>query len=230
MSARHIPSWLLLAAAAGMVNATALLACQRFVSHVTGTVTRLGMTAEQVSVLAIDFGVVVLCFILGAMSSVVSIQGRTMRGKRPVHALPLILVGATLCLVASLGHLDLFGRFGAEVDTLGDFALLSMLSFAMGMQNASVATSTGQLVRTTHLTGPATDLGVGLASSLYLQGSDRTEVLRVAALRAGKIVAFATGAGLAVPLARNLQYLTFFVPAAFVFTAAFLSFRVARLG
>lgn len=44
----------------------------------------------------------------------------------------------------------------------GDFVLLCGLSFAMGLQNAAVASSTGQLVRTTHPTGPARDLGVHL--------------------------------------------------------------------
>lgn len=42
-SPRHVPSWLLLSAAAGIVNGFAFLTCQQFVTHVTGTLTRLGL-------------------------------------------------------------------------------------------------------------------------------------------------------------------------------------------
>lgn len=34
-SPRHVPSWLLLACAAGIVNGFAFLMCQQFVTHVT---------------------------------------------------------------------------------------------------------------------------------------------------------------------------------------------------
>ena len=52
--------------------------------------------------------------------------------------------------------------------------LLSILSFAMGLQNAAVATSTGLLVRTTHLTGPATDLGIHLVELCFVKGEAHT--------------------------------------------------------
>lgn len=45
-SRRHVPSWLLLSAAAGLVNGFAFLMCEHFVTHVTGTVTRLGLEAH----------------------------------------------------------------------------------------------------------------------------------------------------------------------------------------
>lgn len=47
LSRRHTPSMLLLALAAGAVNAGALAVCERFVTHVTGTVTRIGADAGQ---------------------------------------------------------------------------------------------------------------------------------------------------------------------------------------
>ena len=47
-SARHVPSWLLFAFSAGAVNASALYACNTFVTHVTGTVTRLGAEIARV--------------------------------------------------------------------------------------------------------------------------------------------------------------------------------------
>ena len=43
LSLRHSPSWMLLSLAAGAVNAGAFVVCERFVSHVTGVVSRIGI-------------------------------------------------------------------------------------------------------------------------------------------------------------------------------------------
>jgi uncharacterized membrane protein YoaK (UPF0700 family) len=117
-----------------------------------------------------------------------------------------------------------FGIFGGSVEGPRDFAFLSILAFAMGLQNAAVATSTGQLVRTTHMTGPATDLGVHLTTALYVEGEARKTALRQAFLRAGKIFAFAAGGAVGAALAHTSGYGAFFVPAVVVFLATTLSF------
>jgi uncharacterized membrane protein YoaK (UPF0700 family) len=222
-SARHVPSWLLLSLAAGSVNAGAFMACQRFVTHVTGLTTQLGMDVGMWRLMA-EYGVVVLCFIAGAMASVLALQGRHHRGKQPLHALPLVVVSFMLVAVALSGNAGLFGAFGASVEQPSDFLLLSLLSFAMGLQNATVATSTGMAIRTTHMTGPATDLGVHLASAWFTSGESRRSALRAAALRGGKIVAFASGAALMVPLARASGYLAFLIPGTTILAATALSF------
>ncbi|MDI1449878.1 YoaK family protein [Polyangium sp. 6x1] len=222
-SMRHVPSWILLALAAGSVNAGAFLACQRFVTHITGLTTQLGIDAGLWELMA-EYGVVVLCFIAGAASSVLALQGRRQRGKQPLHAAPLLFVSLMLAGVAVAGHAGLFGPFGASVEEPSDFLLLSLLSFAMGLQNATVSTATGLAVRTTHVTGPATDLGVQLASSFFTLGEARRTALQGAMLRAGKIIAFALGAALMVPAVRAAGYLAFLIPGAFILTATVLSF------
>jgi uncharacterized membrane protein YoaK (UPF0700 family) len=102
--------------------------------------------------------------------------------------------------------------------------LLSLLSFAMGLQNATVATSTGMAIRTTHMTGPATDLGVHLATAFFTGGDARRNALRGAALRGGKIVAFVSGAALMVPVVRVSGYLAFLFPGTIILVATALSF------
>ena len=129
----------------------------------------------------------------------------------------------TLC-VAVLGHAGLFGPFGGDVDELGDFLHLCALGFAMGMQNAAVATSTGQLVRTTHLTGPATDLGVHLADMVVADAATKRLARRHALLRAGKLLSYATGAAVAAALCPRLAYLTPSIPALVIAVANVLSF------
>lgn len=223
-SMRHVPSWLVLTFAAGMVNAAAFMACSRFVAHVSGNLTSLGMETRDV---AVDYAAITGSFIVGAMTSAMLVDGRYHRKKTPLYAAPLVGVAVVLTAIGVLGLSGVFGPFGGSVDGPYDVALLASLAFAMGMQNAAVATSTGLLVRTTHMTGPATDLGVNVATALSAHGETRRVATQHAALRAGKIAAFTAGAALGVAVGLRLSYGVFFAPAALVVGATLLSFARA---
>lgn len=227
-SPRHAPSWLLFTFAAGAVNAAALLACQTYVTHVTGTVTRLGMEVIHFEPF-LDFALVLGCFIGGAMLSGLLINGRAHAGKPPLFGVPLWIAFWLVLFTALGGHFGLLGNFGGAVTHTVDFLLLAILSFAMGLQNAAIATSTGLLVRTTHLTGPATDLGIHLAELMFSKGEALAHAKRHAALRAGKIAAFAAGAAVTVPLAHRVEFLAFLLPAAMMLLAITLSFLPERI-
>lgn len=220
-SRRHLPSWLVLAFAAGAVNAIAFVACSRFVTHVTGSVSHIGL---GIGTLALEGGTILGCFIGGAMVSAMLIDGRYHRGKRPLHAVPLFMTSGLLAIVGVLGIRGTFGPFNGGVEGPQDFLFLSILAFAMGLQNASVATSTGLIVRTTHMTGAATDLGVHLASAFYAEGETRRMALRHASLRAGKIVSFVAGGVAGAALAIELASAAFFIPALLVGGATAVSF------
>jgi uncharacterized membrane protein YoaK (UPF0700 family) len=209
--------------AAGSINGTAVLACQRFVTHVTGSVTRLGVELMHWN-LVLDFALVLLFFVSGAMLAGLLIQGRGHQRLPPFFSVPLWLAAAMTTVIACVGYLGWLGPFGGTVDEPGDFVFLCALSFAMGLQNAAVATSTGQLVRTTHLTGPATDLGVHLAEFVSARGPERHAALQHAALRLGKILSYAAGAAVSVIFVR-LEYLALLVPAAVMVVATLLSFE-----
>ncbi|CAN5379478.1 hypothetical protein BH10PLA2_BH10PLA2_19980 [soil metagenome] len=223
-SPRHLPSWFLLAAAAGMVNGFAFLTCQQYVSHVTGTITRMGLEWPHVGIAA-EYTAVLLSFMLGAVAAVLIIRTGVRRRGRLRWATPLVSVALILSVVAVAGEIKEFGPFGDKVASDPPPALLlALLSFGMGIQNASVALSTGLAVRTTHMTGPTTDVGIHLATALLVKGKERWEALRGAGLRGGKIVAFMVGAGLSVPLASAFGYLALLTPALLILSAAALSF------
>lgn len=227
LSLRHGPSWMLLALAAGAVNAGAFVACERFVSHMTGVVSRIGLDRGAWALL-LEYTLVLVSFIAGAMASVLAIQARAIRGKRPLHAFPLFMVAIILAAVGFAGHLGAFGSIGEPVEEVTDFAFLCVLAFAMGLMNASVATSTALSVRTTHMTGPATDFGVHIATAWLTTGEERKSALRLAALRGGKVVSFCLGAVLMVPAMRAFGYLAFAAPAGLVLVATVRSFSSRR--
>ncbi len=182
---RHTAMMLLLAAAAGAVNAGAFAACDRFVTHVTGTVTRIGIDAGR-WLLMLEYSLVLAAFVFGAMASVIAIQGRALRGKPPLHAAPLFGTVAVLVLTAALGDAGYFGPIGAPAEEAIHFAFLSLLAFGMGLLNATAASSTALAVRVTHMTGPASDFGVHLATAWYCDGEARRQALQLAVLRGGK--------------------------------------------
>lgn len=218
LSLRHMPSWLMFCFAAGSINGIAFSACQRYVTHVTGTVTKLGLEITHWHLL-LDFVLVLVSFVAGAMLAGLLIQGRAHRNQLPYFSLPLWIAALATLGVALSGHFGLLGDFGGDVDETGDFVFLCVLSFAMGLQNAAVATSTGQLVRTTHLTGPATDLGVSLAELCFASGAQLDTARRQAFLRFGKIAAYAAGAAAAFPLATSFEFLSLLLPVAVMIAA-----------
>lgn len=214
---------LVLALAAGAVNAGAFTVCARFVTHVTGTASRVGLDAGQ-WLLMLEYALVLVAFVAGATASVVAIQGRAMRGLQPLYAVPLLVSAALLAGTALLGSAGTFGPIGGSPEEVGDFAFLSLVAFAMGLLNAGVASSTALAVRTTHMTGPASDLGVALGTAWFATGEPRRRALSLAALRGGKVLAFIFGAMAMVPLMGALGWLALCVPAAAVAVATLRSF------
>lgn len=223
LSARHTPSWMALALAAGATNAGAFLASERFVTHVTGTVTRVGLDGGRWALMG-EYALVVGFFIFGAFLSVLAVQGRVARGRAPLAWVALAVVTGVLFAVALAGHSGLFGPLGGAVEEPADFALLSGLALAMGLMNATVASTTALSVRTTHMTGPATDVGVSLGVALFSGGAERTRALQLAGLRGGKLVAFSLGAFFMVELVARQGFLAFVAPALLIATATARSY------
>jgi len=221
-TSRHLPSWALFAFAAGAVNVGAFLACHQFVSHVTGTLTRVG--ADASNLLGLEYLLVLVSFMVGAGASVVMVRKFGQRDRALPYWMPLALVALVLVAVAVLGAGGTFGAFGGSVETSRDFGLLCMLSFAMGMQNAAVASSTGMAVRTTHMTGPATDLAIAAATLLVGGADERKKAWSSVVLRGTKLAAFAGGAMAMVPLCARIGFAAFLVPAAACAVATVSSF------
>ncbi len=160
---RRLAGWL--AFVAGAVNAGGFLVIGRYTSHVTGTVSSfaddlaLGRLSGAVLPLTI-----LTCFFSGALLSTVFIHFAGRRGLRSRYAIAL-LIEAALLLV--------FGRWGATRGAAGALAMAALLSLIMGLQNAIVTQISGAVVRTTHMTGIVTDLGIESGRLLYVNVHDR---------------------------------------------------------
>lgn len=207
--------------AAGFVNAGAFMACRSFVTHVTGTVTTAAIGAPDAK-LALQPLLLLVAFLIGGVLAVLTAE--TLRNKpRTAFAIPIVLVMAMLLAIAIGGRTGAFGDFGSDEPATGVRPLPLLLAVAMGALNAAVAVATSNAIRTTHLTGPATDLAGNLVRGALGAGAAAAREWRWALLRAAKIVAFGSGAFFAAKYASILAYDTFLAGAVLLGVATSLT-------
>jgi len=221
-------NWSLLAFLSGSVNAGAFLGCARFVTHVTGFATHFGVDmVEGRFVDALGMLTVPVFFVAGAMGSALLVNRRIETGREPRYDLVMLLVAACMVLSALGGHFHWFGRFGDVAHIQSDFFLLVLLCGASGLQNAAITSASKGSVRSTHLTGIATDLGIGFVKILYTNLDDRTAMtrrVRTQGIRIVLVFSFILGSVAGAWLFIEVHYLGFLLPAAIALHVA----RVAR--
>lgn len=204
-------TWALLAFQGGYVNAGGLLCLHIFVSHVTGFSTLFSKELISQSYMkSIYFLAVPFFFLLGAFFSSIFTEVRKSRNQSPIYIQILLTISFIFFLVAGLGQGGYFGHFGEPFENLNDFFLLSLLALSCGAQNAIITHYSGTIIRTTHLTGITTDLGIGLAK--YFFSKDEVEG-RMNKLRIDLIVSFIIGSLMGVVFFPKLKFLGFVVPA-----------------
>lgn len=153
---------------AGLLNIGGFMACHRFVSHVTGFATFFGyeLSRSEQAPHAIGMLAVPLFFLFGAMLSGQLVDLRLKLQKKPKYYITFGVIFFLTLLVAIGGVLGYFGRFGEPLESSRDYTLLVFLCLICGVQNGTIATVSKSVIRTTHLTGITTDLGIGLVRIL----------------------------------------------------------------
>lgn len=152
-----------LAFVAGAANAGGFLAVGQYTSHMTGMLSSLADNLVLGQFVLVGAGLVsVLAFLSGAMSTAWLVNWGMRLQLRSAYGLPL-LIEAALLLV--------FGLFGAAMSLWQTVFLpvtVVLLCFIMGLQNAVITKISQARIRTTHVTGLVTDLGIELGKLLYV--------------------------------------------------------------
>ena len=152
----------ILAFNAGAINAGGFLVVHMYTSHMTGFASLLAdnLVLGNMKLVLGAIGAL-LAFTCGAAFTAVQVNWARQHGLRSEYALPL-LVEAMLLL--------LFGLMGATLGRQTPFAVpltVLVLSFTMGLQNALVSKISSSQIRTTHMTGIVTDIGIELGKLFY---------------------------------------------------------------
>lgn len=208
-SNRVVWHWFMLSFNGGCINAGGFLATGRFVSHVTGFATLFGVdVASQQIEAALGILSVPIFFLAGAFIAGLLIDRPVHHGKKPHFDWVMSLSAICLFLAAGGGELLLFGGFSETVGLKQSYLLLVLLCLASGLQNGAITSSSGRSVRTTHLTGLTTDLGLGLARILTfdLKSTNLQKEIRANYLRIGSIAAFIVGSAIGAWIFIKLGY------------------------
>jgi len=162
---RRLGRWL--AFIAGAANAGGFLAVGQYTSHMSGIVSALGDN------LAVgDFGLVIAglsslaAFTTGAATSAIMINWGRRRRAHSEYALPLMLEAVLLLVFGLLGSNLENNRFLFVPATVG------LLCYVMGLQNAIITKISKAEIRTTHMTGIVTDIGIELGKLFYWNVSE----------------------------------------------------------
>jgi uncharacterized membrane protein YoaK (UPF0700 family) len=147
-----------LALVAGFVNSAGFLLVGTFTSHVTGNVGRftddLALGDGRAALLA---ALMVVAYFGGAFVASMAIEAN-MFGRR-AYVYGALLLGEAGLLLGFFA----VARFLPSTDPRIHDAQAAVLCAAMGIQNSLVTRLSGAVVRTTHLTGVITDLGIEAA-------------------------------------------------------------------
>jgi uncharacterized membrane protein YoaK (UPF0700 family) len=145
-----------LAAVAGALNTAAFEIVGFFSANMTGNVSSLSDHLAKVNFApGLFFLSLVAIFIAGSAFSTIIINAGRRRNIRSVYAFNIVIEGVGLVV---LGIVETWlTPFSPGV------LLILSLSFLMGLQNAVVTRISNARVRTTHVSGTATDIGIELA-------------------------------------------------------------------
>jgi uncharacterized membrane protein YoaK (UPF0700 family) len=146
---------------AGAVNAGGFLAVGQYTSHMSGMISAMADNLALGGVGLVFGGTgAFLSFILGAACSAVLINWGRRHHTRGQYAFPLLFEAVLL-----LGF-GLIGSFREHVPFF-IFIAVPLLCFIMGLQNAIITKISRARMRTTHMTGVVTDIGIELGKLFY---------------------------------------------------------------
>jgi uncharacterized membrane protein YoaK (UPF0700 family) len=155
-----------LAGAAGAINAVGFGLVRHYTSHMTGMVSTFGervVAGEPLA--ALEAGFAIAAFVCGAACCTLMILHARRRGLHAEFAWPLLLEATLILAVALFGSPDAGVRLWATV---------CVLTFSMGLQNALITKISRGEIRTTHVTGIVTDLGIECGRGLARRLGHRT--------------------------------------------------------
>jgi uncharacterized membrane protein YoaK (UPF0700 family) len=176
----------LLSFVAGIVNVAGFLSVQRLTTNVTGHFAFLVEDVNKLNFLgAFVFLLYILSFFIGSFFSSLVVEIMIIKNERYIYVVPAIL---------ELIILSILPFFGTYLIMRNPDILACSLLFAMGLQNSLVTSISNAAVRTTHLTGLFTDLGIELSQLFFYKSKEqRKKLLGSIRLRFRIIIFFFVG-------------------------------------
>jgi uncharacterized membrane protein YoaK (UPF0700 family) len=159
----------LLSFVAGIVNVSGLFAIQLLTTNVTGHFAFFSdYLVQKNPVQSIIYLLFIICFLFGAFFSNLAVETVSRINNRYVNTVPVAVEVLIIIAVGLLSEERIHNNPGT---------IACLLLFAMGLQNALVTSLSNSIVRTTHLTGLFTDLGIELSQLFFYRAEQQQKKL-----------------------------------------------------
>lgn len=183
----------IMAAVAGAMNSAGFHTIGVFTANMTGNASLVsGTLATGAGLQALGFFGVIAVFIGGAFTASRIIDGGKARRLRGIYA--YVIASEAVALIILGGVLNVLP------EPTGPNFLIFGLAFLMGLQNATTTKISNARVRTTHISGMTTDLGIGLAALSRRNHHTSPDAAVKVRLHAWSITAFVGGGVIGVLL------------------------------
>lgn len=204
--AHNLKVAVLLSFVAGFINVVGFLSVQRLTTNVTG---HFAFFVEDVFNLkfyeSAIFFLFTFFFFLGAFFSNTLVEVALSKNKKNSFVFPVATEIVLITLIALFGELTYINHPNI---------IAAILLFSMGLQNALVTKISNAVVRTTHLTGLFTDLGIEFSQLFFYKEEEQRKKLKtIIILRMSIITFFFVGGIIGGLLYSKIRFNSLFVPA-----------------
>lgn len=171
---------------AGIVNVSGFLSIQQLTTNVTGHFAQFIYEIDKLEFWkGTIFIVYIFSFLAGSFSSGLLIEFFRHNKRMNVFVIPILIESLILIFIVTLFNLS-----GLTYHN----TIACLLLFSMGLQNSYVTKISNAIVRTTHLTGLFTDLGIEISQLFFKKDiKDRKDINSVIRLRINIILFFFLG-------------------------------------
>lgn len=211
---KYVLLWAILSFKAGLINASGFLIAGSFVSHVTGFGTQVGLAIGHDEItFGIELLVIPIAFISGALITALILDRNYKPEKIPNYPLVQSLITGLLGLTALLFSVGIFETHSPIIHNEKSIFLVGLLCLICGLKNGLTTWATQGKIRTTHITGLSTDIGLHLPKVFRPHGSNSRypEAKSVTYTRIITLVSFTMGSLMAAILIPKFSYGIFYI-------------------
>lgn len=206
--------WVLLSFKAGLLNAAGFLIAGSYVSHITGFGTQIGIAlGHEEYTFGAELLVIPIAFIGGALFTSMMLDVNYSKDEVPHYPVVQITITSLIGLICAGFATGFFQPDVVAGHTESSVILIGLLCFVCGIKNALTTWASHGKIRTTHITGLSTDIGLHLPKIFRPSGSPSRypESRTVTYVRIATLVSFSVGSAMAAMLVPKLAYGIFYI-------------------
>ncbi len=205
--------WCVLSFKAGLLNAAGFLFAGSYVSHVTGFGTQVGIALGHES---FDLGILQLIipisFISGGALTSFILDRKYSSEYIPNYPKVQMTITLLLGVIALLFSTGVFTTVRSSGDSWSSILFIGLLCLVCGLKNSLTTWATSGKIRTTHLTGLATDIGLNTAKLFFSKGpkTQFQESIKINYVRILILLSFSLGSCISAIIISNIGHLIFY--------------------